>query len=54
MSKPVYNLVLATGRREAWYRLSKDEQDDLWAKVMEVEKRAGFKVLISCSFALGR
>ena len=41
MSKTVYLLVLGQGYTEAWYHLSKEEQDDLWAKVMEVDKRAG-------------
>ena len=41
MSKPVYLLVLAKGYTEAWYQLSKEEQESLWAKVDEVDKRAG-------------
>jgi len=49
MSTPVYNLVLGKGFTEAWYQLSKEQQDELWAKVMEVEKRAGFKWLILCN-----
>ena len=49
MSTPVYNLVLGKGFTEAWYQLSKEQQDDLWAKVMEVEKRAGSKWIIRCN-----
>jgi hypothetical protein len=41
MSKPVYLLVLAKGYTEAWYQLSKAEQDALWAKVDAVDERAG-------------
>lgn len=48
MSKPVYLLVLAQGYTEAYYQLSKEEQDDLWSKVEEVDKRAGVQWLISC------
>ena len=49
MSKPVYLLVLAHGFTEAWYQLSKEEQDNLWSKVMDVGKRAGEKWVISCN-----
>jgi hypothetical protein len=48
MSKPVYLLVLAQGFTEAWYQLSKEEQDKLWSQVQEVDKRAGVNWLISC------
>ncbi len=49
MSKSVYLLVLGQGWTEAWYRLSKEEQDNLWSKVEEVGKRAGEKWLIACN-----
>ena len=49
MSKPVYMLVLGKGPTEAWYQLSKEEQDDLWSKVSEVDKRAGAKWVILCN-----
>jgi hypothetical protein len=29
MSKPVYLLVMGKGHTEAWYQLSKEEQDNL-------------------------
>ena len=48
MSKPVYLLVIAKGYTEAWYQLSKEEQDSLWSKVEEVDRRAGAKWLIAC------
>lgn len=49
MSTPVYLLVLGKGWTEAWYRLSKEEQDNLWSKVEDVGKRAGEKWLIACN-----
>lgn len=48
MSKPVYLLVFAKGYTEAWYRLSKEEQDSLMSKVEDVDKRAGAKWLVLC------
>jgi hypothetical protein len=41
-------LVLGQGFTEAWYQLSKDEQEDLWAKVEQIEQRAGSSWLILC------
>ena len=49
MSKPVYLLVLGQGFTEAWYQLSKEEQNKLWSQVEEVDKRAGSKVVIVCN-----
>jgi len=48
MSEPVYLLVLDQGHTDAWYQLSKGEQDDLQSKAMEVEKRVGARLLIAC------
>lgn len=48
MSTPVYLLVLAKGFTEAWHQLSKEEQDALWAKLEEVDKRAGGEWRINC------
>ena len=48
MSKPIYVLVLGYGMTEAWHQLSKEEQDSLWAKVMEIDAQAGAKWLILC------
>ena len=53
MSKPVYILVLGYGHTEAWHQLSKEEQDDLWSKVVEIDERAGAKWLI-LQLTLGR
>jgi len=41
MSTPIFLLVLGEGFTEAWYQLSKQEQDDLWAQVQDVDRRAG-------------
>ena len=49
MAKPIYVLVLGKGVTEAWHQLSKEEQDSLWSKVQEVDKRAGGKWLILCN-----
>jgi hypothetical protein len=49
MSKPVYLLVLSKGFTEAYYQLTKEEQDKLWFKVIEIDKQAGAKWQISCS-----
>jgi hypothetical protein len=49
MSKPVYLLVLGQGYTEAWHQLSKNEQDNLWSKVTDVDKQAGAKWLIGCN-----
>jgi hypothetical protein len=48
MSKPIYVLVLGKGFTEAWYLLSKAEQDELWAKVQEIDRRAGGAWKIVC------
>ena len=49
MAKPVYLLILGKGYTEAWYQLSKEEQDSLWSKVEEIDKRAGAKWQIVCN-----
>ena len=48
MATPVFLLVMGHGFTEAWYQLSKQEQEDLWARVMEVDKRAGGVWRILC------
>jgi hypothetical protein len=45
---PIYHLVLGQGFTEAWYQLSQDERDALWAKVEEAEQRAGSRWVILC------
>ncbi len=49
MAKPIYLLVLGKGVTEAWYQLSKAEQDSLWAKVQEADRRADAKWVILCN-----
>ncbi len=49
MSKAIYLLVLAQGFTEAWYQLSEEQQNSLWAKVQEVDQRAGAKWLVRCN-----
>ena len=49
MSTPVYLLVLGKGHTEAWYQLSKEQQDSLWSKVEEVDKRAGATYRLFCN-----
>lgn len=48
MSEPVYLLILGQGNTEAWYQLTKEEQDKLLSKAMEVEKRVGARLVIAC------
>ncbi|NCF68120.1 MAG: hypothetical protein GWP61_19310 [Chloroflexi bacterium] len=49
MSEPVYLLVLGKGWTEAWYQLSKEEQESLWSKVMEIDEQAGVEWLVMCN-----
>jgi len=42
-------LVIGKGWTEAWYQLSKEEQDNYWAKVNVVSEKAGSKWLILCN-----
>ena len=48
MATPIYVLVLGKGYTEAWYQLTKEEQDELWAKVDAVDEQAGRKWRIMC------
>jgi hypothetical protein len=48
MPKPIYLLVLGKGYTEAWYQLTKEEQDSLWAKVQAIDARAGATWKILC------
>src|SRR6185436_14746358 len=47
MTGPIYEMF-RVGGNEAWYQLSKEQQDALFAKVDEGRKSVGGKVLISC------
>jgi len=53
MSKPVYVLVIGKGHTEAWYRLSKEEQDAIWFKLIEIDKRVGAEWQILCNSRWG-
>ena len=47
MTGPIYKMW-RVGGKEAWYQLSKDEQDGLFAKVDEARKSVGGKALMLC------
>ena len=47
MAQPIYQLFMGK-MTEAWYQLSKEEQDSLWAKVEQALKQAGGKPVIYC------
>ncbi len=49
MSKPIYAFYCVQGFKEAWYQLSKEEQDKLFAKVGDAGKSVGTKSLIMCN-----
>jgi hypothetical protein len=48
MSKPIFAYFCVSGFTEAWYQLSKEEQDTMWAKSEEINKRHRAKLLIAC------
>jgi hypothetical protein len=48
VSTPIFLLVLVEGYKEAWHHLSKQEQDDLWAKANEIDRQAGAVWRIAC------
>ena len=52
MAEPIHLLVIVKGGTEAWYRLSKEEQDTLWTKVKEIDERAEAKWQLMCSSRL--
>ena len=47
MSRPIYK-IWRTGVKEAWYLLSKEEQDALFAKNEEARNRVGGKIILFC------
>jgi hypothetical protein len=49
MTEVVYLLVIAKGPTEAWYQLSEEERDRLWARVRNIDERAGGKWQLLCS-----
>lgn len=50
MTGPIYKVFRVAGN-EAWYQLSKEQQDALFAKVEEGKKSVGGKTLLLCSSA---
>lgn len=48
MTQPIYK-VYTGNMSEAWYRLSKEEQDSLLAKVVEALNKAGGEIVILCN-----
>ncbi len=45
---PIYHLFIVRGYREAYYQLSQEEREQLWARVGESGRAAGAKVLVGC------
>ena len=47
MTGPIYKMF-RVGGKEAWYQLSKEQQDALFAKLAEARQSVNGKVVISC------
>ncbi len=47
MAGPIYKMWRVSGK-EAWYQLSKAEQDALFARLDEARKSVGGKTLLTC------
>ena len=47
MTGPIYK-TFRVGGKEAWYQLSKEQQDTMFAKVEEARKSVGGKALMIC------
>lgn len=47
MTGPIYKMF-RVGGKEAWYQLSKEQQDAMFAKVDEARKSVGGKVALMC------
>lgn len=47
MAGPIYKMFRAGGK-EAWYQLTKEQQDTMFAKLDEARKSVGGKVVIFC------
>jgi len=47
MTGPIYKMFRAGGK-EAWYQLSKEQQDAMFAKLDEARKSVGAKMVITC------
>ena len=48
MAGPIYKMFRA-GVKEAWYQLSKEEQDALFAKIQDAMKSVGGKSILVCN-----
>ena len=48
MAGPIYKMF-RIGIKEAWYELSKEQQDAMFAKVDEARKTVGGKVILLCN-----
>ena len=48
MAQPIYKMW-RVGVKEAWYQLSKEQQDTLFAKVDEAMKSVGGKSMVFCN-----
>lgn len=45
---PIYHLFIVRGYREAYYQLSPEARDQLWARVGESSQAAGAKTIVGC------
>jgi hypothetical protein len=50
MAEPIYKMY-RVGAKDAWYQLSKEEQDAMFAKVDEARQSVGGKVILYCNSA---
>ena len=48
MTGPIYKMFRA-GIKEAWYQLSKEEQDAMFARIEEARKSVGGKTILFCN-----
>ena len=48
MSTPILLLILGQGFKEAWYQLSEEEQENLWKRAQEIDRKAGAVWRILC------
>ena len=48
MAGPIYKMFRA-GVKEAWYQLSKEDQDALFAKIQDAMKSVGGKSMLVCN-----
>ena len=48
MAGPIY-VFGASRMKEAWYQLSEEERESLWAKVHAIGEKCGVKLIIRCT-----